>query len=464
MSYHQSTEDCEIVPASDFDGFSFSGQAGDEIRIVLLQLSGGLEPGLFVRDPDLISIYLDSCFTVGCTLTYEATLTKTGTYLLTVGDDGANQTGEYEIGVHCLSGPCTVLHPALHHDQPRGLPLSPATSMNRMTFDGTLGAEPRITVVQTGASLEPRLEIWDPDGVKLHDESCITAGCSMQVEPSDFNLPVVPPSALPKSGIYQLAVSDQGSDQTGTYSINIQCLVGDCDSDSDGVPDGVPALLFYGTPRTPTISPITDEDTFLFDADAAVSLTITVTETGGGLHPRLEVWDPLGSKVGDIACFGAGCSAPVLLPATSVAGTYSVNVSSVLVGGGLTGSYSLDLTCVSGSCGDSSLIPPMGDNCIDVPNGPAAFVGACDDQQDGDPDGYGSPCDFDANGDGATGLDDLGAYLVAAATVSTDPVFDSDCDGAAGLSDVSAALDAALQVALPGRSGLNCAGNIGCQE
>lgn len=113
---------------------------------------------------------------------------------------------------------------------------------------------------------------------------------------------------------------------------------------------------------------------------------------------------------------------------------------------------------------DSDGVPDNFDNCSTLANGPLATSpgGSCNGQEDGDLDGFGNPCDFDTNNDGAAGLDDLGFGLDNAAIVSTNPVFDFNCDGAMGLDDLGALVDNSAIVAVPGPSGLACAGTIPC--
>jgi hypothetical protein len=106
---------------------------------------------------------------------------------------------------------------------------------------------------------------------------------------------------------------------------------------------------------------------------------------------------------------------------------------------------------------DSDGVPDNFDNCVDVANGPLAGTGLCNGQEDATLDGYGNPCDYDPNDDGASGPDDLAAMLDNVAAVSTNPVFDNNCDGAAGPDDLAAMLDNVAAVAQPGPTGL-----VGC--
>lgn len=114
---------------------------------------------------------------------------------------------------------------------------------------------------------------------------------------------------------------------------------------------------------------------------------------------------------------------------------------------------------------DGDGVPDAVDNCVVLPNGPLAQdpeTPRCDDQEDPDQDGYGTPCDGDINNDGGFGLDDLSAVFAGAENVSTNPLLDLNCDGAVGLDDVSRSLRFAQTPVSPGPSGYACAGTIPC--
>jgi len=102
------------------------------------------------------------------------------------------------------------------------------------------------------------------------------------------------------------------------------------------------------------------------------------------------------------------------------------------------------------------------DNCAVVPNGPNLATYFCDAQEDGDADGYGNPCDTDLDNDGAASLADLVLMNAAQKAISTELVFDIDCDGAASLFDLVIVNADQKVIALPGPSGLACAGTIPC--
>jgi hypothetical protein len=110
--------------------------------------------------------------------------------------------------------------------------------------------------------------------------------------------------------------------------------------------------------------------------------------------------------------------------------------------------------------GDTDGVPDQHDNCTTTKNGPSSQepgTPLCDSQEDGDLDGYGNPCDFDVDGDGATSINDALEFFAKSGAVSTDPRFDPDCDGATSINDALASFAASGAVAVPGPSGLACA-------
>jgi hypothetical protein len=114
---------------------------------------------------------------------------------------------------------------------------------------------------------------------------------------------------------------------------------------------------------------------------------------------------------------------------------------------------------------DGDGVPDQYDNCLTTANGPLGTPGGgslCDGQEDGDLDGYGNPCDYDANQNGQTDLGDLSEFLDNAVAATTNPVYDGNCNGQTDLGDLSDAIDNAVAATLPGPSQLPCAGTSPC--
>ena len=109
--------DCEIESPTDRDRYSFMGEAGDLIRVVLLSRTLRFEPRLEVRDPSGAVIADEYCnggsrisnetrCSLSIELSGEQALSVTGTYLMMISDQGSNDLGEYEISLQCLFGAC----------------------------------------------------------------------------------------------------------------------------------------------------------------------------------------------------------------------------------------------------------------------------------------------------------------------------------------------------------------------
>jgi hypothetical protein len=111
---------------------------------------------------------------------------------------------------------------------------------------------------------------------------------------------------------------------------------------------------------------------------------------------------------------------------------------------------------------DGDGVPDQYDNCKTTPNGPLLATNGCDSQEDGELDGYGNPCDYDTNQNGAADVGDLGEWIDNVVASSTNPVYDGNCNGASDVGDLGDAIDNVVASAPPGPTDLACAGVIPC--
>ncbi len=112
---------------------------------------------------------------------------------------------------------------------------------------------------------------------------------------------------------------------------------------------------------------------------------------------------------------------------------------------------------------DADGVLDVDDNCLVRPNGPLAGTRLCDDQEDADADGYGTPCDRDFDNDGAVSLADFFLLWNVRGTAG-ESVYDFyDCDGAISHDEISLIFSSLRDgYELPGPSGLACAGTSPC--
>lgn len=108
---------------------------------------------------------------------------------------------------------------------------------------------------------------------------------------------------------------------------------------------------------------------------------------------------------------------------------------------------------------DGDGVPDSFDNCRTTDNGPLQATAACNGQEDANLDGYGQPCDFDYNQNGAADASDLGTMLGSLGNPAA-AALDNNCNGAPDAGDLAALLGKLGQP--PGPSDLPCAGTIPC--
>ena len=133
-----------------------------------------------------------------------------------ISDSGSNNTGAYTLQLErILPAPPAV---PLDFNLPINDSISPSTDMDFHAFEAIAGNRVRITVLTTG-QLDGRLELWDPNGIRIENTSCnaVGGGCVVSTD-----------QTLTVSGTYLVGISDSGINNTGNYEISIQCVVGFC--------------------------------------------------------------------------------------------------------------------------------------------------------------------------------------------------------------------------------------------
>lgn len=415
-------------PKTDTDFFEYEGIAGTEVRFVVNGKADYADPRLEIWAPDGIKLTDTACGGL-CSFQVEpadftevswTSLEQSGTYLLAISDAGNDEVGSFELNAQCLVGPCDdPVSPVLSYGLPVDGSLSSPTDVSFYSFDGTTGASIRIVVNGKADYGDPRLEVWDPDGIKLTDTAC-GGLCSFDVEPADFT--EVSWISLEKSGTYQIAVSDSNWDETARFQIATHCLIGNCDSDGDGIPNPHPKEIRYGRAQRRSLDSVTAMHFYDFEGTEGANIRIVVNGTADYMDPRLEIWDPDGSKLTDTACGGL-CSfevepadfTEVAWTALEKSGTYRIAVSDS--GWDENGQCEFNLLCLSSPedcpydpdpnriCTGGNSIG-CGDNCVETPNS---------DQADAEADAIGDVCEIcndgiDNDEDGFTDLDDVGCY------------------------------------------------------
>ena len=86
--------------------YSFSGAVGDTVRLQMSRTSGGLDPTLEVlKDGILVTGCSDT--TTGASLTFDCDIATSSTHTILASDGGADETGNYDLSLTCLTIPCS---------------------------------------------------------------------------------------------------------------------------------------------------------------------------------------------------------------------------------------------------------------------------------------------------------------------------------------------------------------------
>lgn len=219
----------------------------------------------------------------------------------------------------------------VYGDHTTGCEINPVLDLDRFTFDATDGDDVRIILRTFANRPDPRLEVRDPDGVVISDTFCGTT--------TSFPCTLSVPLSLVKTGEYSVAVSDQSSSGTGTYTLQIE-----------KVPPVVQAPgIAYDSPVSDEVDPVTDLDFFTFEANSGTDIRIVVRSFANRPDPRLEVWDPNGDQVINTFC-GTTTSFPCTISEdlSPISGTYLVAISDATNSG--TGDYDITIQCLFGDC------------------------------------------------------------------------------------------------------------------
>jgi hypothetical protein len=220
-----------ISPAVEADKYTFNATAGSSIRINLFSTSTNMDPTIEVRDPN-DSIILNgaadaaSCNNIGCTFSVDLIPALSGSYSLLLYDLVTNEAGSYQISLWCVQGDCDsdadgVIDgdlEVINYGDTKVNNISPAVDGDFYVFMGTAGDQIRFNVFSTSTNMDPTIEVYDPNGVRVLNgaadgASCNNIGCTFSV---DFT-----PAF---TGTHIIMLYDRVTNEAGAYQLGLQCV------------------------------------------------------------------------------------------------------------------------------------------------------------------------------------------------------------------------------------------------
>lgn len=224
----------------DGDFYAINASVGTEFTLNVSAPGNLMDPTIELRDPTgavVINGVADgaSC-NDNCSFSLDYAPAMSGIYELLIYDRDLNNPADYNISLWCLYGPCdsdadgmldgnppvSLTTPAvLAYGSPAMDQIDPAVDSDIFLFGGTSGDLIQINVLATGNLLDPVIEIRDPTNGVVVNGVADGASCN---DSCSFTVDLTPAM----TGTYTLLIHDVTTNETGSYEIGLQCLIGTC--------------------------------------------------------------------------------------------------------------------------------------------------------------------------------------------------------------------------------------------
>ena len=280
LAYGDHTTGCSISPAVDTDTFVFTGAISDHIRINVMSTSSNMDPLLEVRDSGGNVIASQSCNNYLCTFSLDMLLPASGAYLLTMSDVGTNEAGNYILQLEKIL-PAPSLQ-RLDYDMEVDDSISPQTDIDHYYFNAVAGTTIRLHARSTSTHMDPTIELRDPNGTLVLNGAADGASCDNYL--CTFSVELVPAF----TGTYSLILYDAATNEAGNYQLSLWCVLGDCDSDADGVIDNDREIINYGDTMINDVSPALDGDFYLFNGTVDDQIRLTAFSATTTMDPTID--------------------------------------------------------------------------------------------------------------------------------------------------------------------------------
>jgi len=212
---------CSISPATDIDVYQVYAAPGERFRVAVDGLSNNLDPKIEIYDPTNALIGSKACGANSistCSVSLAVDTTLYGLYSIVISDSGTNNTGGYSLDLQKLT-PDKNLVGVIDYGQSKTIQLDHGADHDWLRFDALANTNVRISVAGLSNNLDCQLEIWAPDGT-VDAQAC----SANSIQKCSFTYTIS--STLP--GTYYLALSDSGSNNAGSMSVGLSCILGNC--------------------------------------------------------------------------------------------------------------------------------------------------------------------------------------------------------------------------------------------
>ena len=285
----------ELNNLAEIDAYVFDATAGDVIVAHMRGNNNGIEPLMELYDPEGGLVAVNK--SVGRLGKLPPTqLTKTGKYVLLAMDEVGNDKGTYSMSVQFTNGSVDCSIPLHCSNTTETRRLSSDAEIDAYTFYGEAGEQMTIEVVEIDSIIEPRFELYAPDGQPVASASSGSKADKENIE-------------LTQTGYYTLLIMDYEGNDEGRYTFNIEgnaikdviaptvscqnitVTIGD-----DGIAEVDPATVDNGSTDDCGIQSIElSQSTFTCEDKGPQTVTLIVTDGGGNVttcETTITIEDP----------------------------------------------------------------------------------------------------------------------------------------------------------------------------
>jgi hypothetical protein len=208
-----------IRPAHDFDDFYFNAAAGDIVEIRQNKLSSSFDPYVVLYGPDGRYVAHNDDGGGNRNAFLRRTLSASGRYRIRAKGWGST-TGAYTLRLTKVAsggcgGDCEGDRRWISFGRTLNGTISPNNDLDTYYFRGTAGRIASIRMNRTSGGLDPYLELWSPNGVKIKTND------DGGGYPNSWLV-----KRLPSSGTYRIIARSYARASSGTYSIKLESLLG----------------------------------------------------------------------------------------------------------------------------------------------------------------------------------------------------------------------------------------------
>lgn len=215
--------------------YSFLAQAGDRVIIRMNRTYGTLEPKLELYNADGQRLALAGIGSYYAHILDAYLLDGQGYFFLCSDIDGPGRGG-YAVSIQCTNRPSNAT--LIEFEDFERDSLAYFSEMKAYQFYALPGDAVMVQMIGIGEYMDPRLELFNPDGVRI--------GTSVD----DYEAVIIKEN-LTDGGFYTILASDERSDETGAYFLILHRLPTDVDDETAVRPDDFALQQNYPNPFNP---------------------------------------------------------------------------------------------------------------------------------------------------------------------------------------------------------------------